>query len=144
MSIRDLVRWGDARLLSQNEEVVSSDAGLAALIVDLLDTCRAPHGTYRGGPRSGRRGRHPRKRPLRSGRAGARLPSEPGPGSTSGETSSPTQRSPRLSSRVQMVSGGRDSRTKPGFRRVIEPAHSRALSSRIPASPDGTGIALSS
>src|SRR5438477_140022 len=44
MSIRDLVRWGDARLLAGNEEVVSSDAGLAALIADLLDTCHAAPG----------------------------------------------------------------------------------------------------
>src|SRR5438067_760195 len=53
MSIRDLVRWGDARLLSQNEEVVSSDAGLAALIVDLLDTCHAAPGVGLAAPQIG-------------------------------------------------------------------------------------------
>jgi len=53
MSIRDLVRWGDARLLAGNEEVVSSDAGLAALIADLLDTCHAAPGVGLAAPQIG-------------------------------------------------------------------------------------------
>jgi len=53
MSIRDLVRWGDVRLLAENEEVASADGGLAGLVADLVDTCHAAPGVGLAAPQIG-------------------------------------------------------------------------------------------
>jgi peptide deformylase len=53
MSIRDLVRWGDPRLLAENEEVFSPDGDLAGLIADLVDTCHAAPGVGLAAPQIG-------------------------------------------------------------------------------------------
>jgi len=50
MSIRDLVRWGDARLLAENEEVLSPDGDLAELVLDLVETCHAAPGVGLAAP----------------------------------------------------------------------------------------------
>jgi len=42
--IRNIVRYGDPRLLASNEEVDPAGADLPALIADLFDTCRAAPG----------------------------------------------------------------------------------------------------
>jgi peptide deformylase len=52
MPIRDLVKWGDERLLAPNEEVLDSD-GLAGLIADLVDTCHAVPGIGLAAPQIG-------------------------------------------------------------------------------------------
>lgn len=52
MAIRDLVKWGDERLLAPNEEVVDAD-GLAGLIADLIDTCHAAPGIGLAAPQIG-------------------------------------------------------------------------------------------
>jgi peptide deformylase len=53
MSIRDLVRWGDARLLAENEEVLSPDGDLAGLVADLVETCHAAPGVGLAAPQIG-------------------------------------------------------------------------------------------
>jgi peptide deformylase len=52
VAIRDLVRWGDDRLLSENDEVVDAD-GLAGLVADLVDTCHAAPGVGLAAPQIG-------------------------------------------------------------------------------------------
>lgn len=52
MAIRDLVRWGDDRLVSENDEVVDAD-GLAGLVADLVDTCHAAPGVGLAAPQIG-------------------------------------------------------------------------------------------
>lgn len=52
MAIRDLVKWGDERLLAPNEEVLDPD-GLAGLIADLVDTCHAAPGIGLAAPQIG-------------------------------------------------------------------------------------------
>ena len=52
MTIRDLVRWGDERLLADNQEVMEAD-GLALLISDLVDTCHAAPGVGLAAPQIG-------------------------------------------------------------------------------------------
>jgi peptide deformylase len=53
MSIRDLVRWGDVRLLAENEDVLSPDGELAGLVLDLVDTCHAAPGVGLAAPQIG-------------------------------------------------------------------------------------------
>jgi len=53
MSIRDLVRWGDPRLLAENEEVLSPDGDLAELVADLVETCHAAPGVGLAAPQIG-------------------------------------------------------------------------------------------
>jgi peptide deformylase len=52
VAIRDLVRWGDERLLAANDEVVESD-GLGRLIADLVETCHAAPGIGLAAPQIG-------------------------------------------------------------------------------------------
>lgn len=52
MTIRNLVRWGDERLLAPNEEVVEAD-GLAGLLSDLIQTCYAAPGVGLAAPQIG-------------------------------------------------------------------------------------------
>lgn len=52
VTIRDLVRWGDERLLAPNEEVVEPD-GLAGLVEDLIATCHAAPGVGLAAPQIG-------------------------------------------------------------------------------------------
>ena len=52
MTIRNLVRWGDERLLGVNEEVVEAD-GLAGLLADLVQTCHAAPGVGLAAPQIG-------------------------------------------------------------------------------------------
>ena len=52
VTIRDLVRWGDDRLLAPNEEVVEPD-GLAGLVEDLVATCHAAPGVGLAAPQIG-------------------------------------------------------------------------------------------
>lgn len=52
VTIRDLVRWGDERLLAPNEEVVEPD-GLAGLLEDLVATCHAAPGVGLAAPQIG-------------------------------------------------------------------------------------------
>ena len=53
MTIRDLVRWGDERLLAGNEEVREPDGDLGSLIADLMDTCHAARGVGLAAPQIG-------------------------------------------------------------------------------------------
>jgi len=54
VAIRNLIRWGDARLLNPNDEVAESDgAGLADLVADLVDTCHAAPGIGLAAPQIG-------------------------------------------------------------------------------------------
>lgn len=54
MTIRNLVRWGDQRLLEQNEEVAETDgADLPGLVADLVDTCHAAPGIGLAAPQIG-------------------------------------------------------------------------------------------
>jgi peptide deformylase len=53
VAIRDLVRWGDERLLAGNEEVRESDGDLGSLIADLVDTCHAAPGVGLAAPQIG-------------------------------------------------------------------------------------------
>ncbi len=53
MSIRDLVRWGDTRLVAENEDVVSPDGDLGRLVADLVDTCHAAPGVGLAAPQIG-------------------------------------------------------------------------------------------
>ncbi|HEV8232811.1 MAG TPA: peptide deformylase [Thermoanaerobaculia bacterium] len=52
MAIRDLVRWGDERLLAGNVDVVEPD-GLPGLIADLVETCYAASGVGLAAPQIG-------------------------------------------------------------------------------------------
>jgi peptide deformylase len=52
VTIRNLVRWGDERLLAPNEEVVEAD-GLAGLLADLVQTCHAAPGVGLAAPQIG-------------------------------------------------------------------------------------------
>jgi peptide deformylase len=52
VTIRDLVRWGDDRLLAPNEEVVEPD-GLGSLLEDLVATCHAAPGVGLAAPQIG-------------------------------------------------------------------------------------------
>ncbi len=51
--IRDIVRYGDPRLLAPNEETDPAGADLPALIADLFDTCRAAPGIGLAAPQIG-------------------------------------------------------------------------------------------
>lgn len=52
--IRNLVRWGDPRLLAANEDVPQTDgAGLPELVADLVDTCHAAPGIGLAAPQIG-------------------------------------------------------------------------------------------
>jgi peptide deformylase len=53
VTIRDLVRWGDERLLAGNEEVREPDGDLGNLISDLVDTCHAAPGIGLAAPQIG-------------------------------------------------------------------------------------------
>ena len=54
MAIRNLVRWGDPRLLADNEEVTEGgEDGLAGLLADLVDTCHAAPGIGLAAPQIG-------------------------------------------------------------------------------------------
>ena len=54
MAIRNLVRWGDARLLAPNEEVAEVEGdGLRGLLADLVDTCHAAPGIGLAAPQIG-------------------------------------------------------------------------------------------
>jgi peptide deformylase len=52
VAIRNLVRWGDGRLLAPNEEVLEPD-GLAGLLADLVETCHAAPGVGLAAPQIG-------------------------------------------------------------------------------------------
>jgi peptide deformylase len=51
--IRDIVRFGDPRLLAPNAEVDPSGADLPALVADLFETCRAAPGIGLAAPQIG-------------------------------------------------------------------------------------------
>ena len=51
--IRDLVRYGDPRLLSENVAVEESDPDLPALLADMIETCRAAPGVGLAAPQIG-------------------------------------------------------------------------------------------
>ncbi len=54
MAVRDIVRYGDPRLVAPNREVVDfEDPALAALLKDLLDTCWAAPGYGLAAPQIG-------------------------------------------------------------------------------------------
>lgn len=54
MAIRNLVRWGDARLVAPNDDVPETDgAGLSELVADLVDTCHAAPGIGLAAPQIG-------------------------------------------------------------------------------------------
>jgi peptide deformylase len=53
VAIRNLVRWGDPRLLAANEEVPEADDGLPGLLADLVDTCHAAPGIGLAAPQIG-------------------------------------------------------------------------------------------
>jgi peptide deformylase len=55
MAIRNLVRWGDERLLAANAEVGErdGDGDLSDLLADLADTCRAAQGIGLAAPQIG-------------------------------------------------------------------------------------------
>ncbi|HEY2798211.1 MAG TPA: peptide deformylase [Thermoanaerobaculia bacterium] len=52
MSVRDILRYGDPRLLAENEPV-SSPEGLAELIADMIETCHAAPGVGLAAPQIG-------------------------------------------------------------------------------------------
>lgn len=52
MAIRDLVRWGDERLLAPNEDVLEADS-LTELVQDLIQTCHAAPGVGLAAPQIG-------------------------------------------------------------------------------------------
>jgi peptide deformylase len=52
VAIRDLVRWGDERLLAANDDVFEAD-GLERLIADLVETCHAAPGVGLAAPQIG-------------------------------------------------------------------------------------------
>ena len=51
--IRDIVRFGDPRLLARNADVSAFDADLAALLADLVETCHAAPGLGLAAPQIG-------------------------------------------------------------------------------------------
>ncbi len=51
--IRDLVRYGDARLLAPNEEIDPADPALAPLLGDMIATCHAAPGIGLAAPQIG-------------------------------------------------------------------------------------------
>ena len=51
--IRDIVRFGDPRLLGENAPVDPTSADLSALIADLIDTCHAAPGVGLAAPQIG-------------------------------------------------------------------------------------------
>jgi peptide deformylase len=51
--IRDILRYGDPRLLARNEEADPRSPELAGLIADLFDTCRAAPGIGLAAPQIG-------------------------------------------------------------------------------------------
>ena len=51
--IRDLVRFGDPRLLAENAEVDASDPELPALLADMIETCHAAPGIGLAAPQIG-------------------------------------------------------------------------------------------
>jgi peptide deformylase len=51
--IRDLVRFGDPRLLAENAEVDASDPDLPALLADMIETCHAAPGIGLAAPQIG-------------------------------------------------------------------------------------------
>lgn len=54
VAIRNLVRWGDARLLAPNEDFPENDGqGLPELVADLVDTCHAAPGIGLAAPQIG-------------------------------------------------------------------------------------------
>lgn len=54
VAIRNLVRWGDARLLAPNDEYPDTDGeGLPELVADLVDTCHAAPGIGLASPQIG-------------------------------------------------------------------------------------------
>lgn len=53
MAIRDLVRYGDPRLLASNEEADPLDPDLPGLIGDMFETCRAAPGIGLAAPQIG-------------------------------------------------------------------------------------------
>jgi peptide deformylase len=54
VAIRNLIRWGDQRLLEPNEEVAETDgADLSGLVADLVDTCHAAPGIGLAAPQIG-------------------------------------------------------------------------------------------
>ena len=52
-AVRDLVRYGDPRLLSENSEVDPADPELPALLADMLATCHAAPGIGLAAPQIG-------------------------------------------------------------------------------------------
>ncbi len=54
VTIRNLVRWGDQRLLESNDEIAETDgADLPGLVADLVDTCHAAPGIGLAAPQIG-------------------------------------------------------------------------------------------
>jgi peptide deformylase len=54
VAIRNLVRWGDPRLLAPNEDFPESDGtGVSELVADLVDTCHAAPGIGLAAPQIG-------------------------------------------------------------------------------------------
>lgn len=53
MTIRNLVRWGDDRLLASNPDFEAGDGDLSELLADLVDTCRAAQGVGLAAPQIG-------------------------------------------------------------------------------------------
>jgi peptide deformylase len=53
VAIRNLVRWGDDRLVAGNEEVLEAGGDLPSLIADLVDTCHAAPGVGLAAPQIG-------------------------------------------------------------------------------------------
>jgi peptide deformylase len=51
--IREIVKFGDPRLLAPNAEVAEFDGGLAALVADLVETCHAAPGLGLAAPQIG-------------------------------------------------------------------------------------------
>jgi peptide deformylase len=51
--IRDVIRWGDPRLLADNREITEFGISLSALIADLVATCHAAPGLGLAAPQIG-------------------------------------------------------------------------------------------
>jgi len=51
--IREIVKFGDPRLLAPNDEVTDFDSRLAALVADLVETCHAAPGLGLAAPQIG-------------------------------------------------------------------------------------------
>lgn len=52
-AVRDLVRYGDPRLLAENQEVAPGDPELPALLADMVATCHAAPGVGLAAPQIG-------------------------------------------------------------------------------------------